>query len=288
MKPRDFKFILTLIEDKELESAAYLLRENSPISFILLEKAILEDKNILYKNDYLIMLTDALTGIQAEHLHLLLSKDFEPIERLFIHSNSYLYNQDFSLLFSNYHRFISKLVKDIGKLDVDSMEPAEIIELLHNKLTQRFMIDTLGDDVSSLLNIMENQSISQYSLGILYLIVAEKLELPIFGLPFQDKLILTYTKPYCHHNEQVYENDILYYIIPGERDLIYTPLDMELYAMMYEQTISLENKLPKSNATIMNQWMNHIIHETKDIRRKNALSIKYQQILEVATQFESF
>jgi hypothetical protein len=129
-------------------------------------------------------------------------------------------------------------------------------------------------------------NISQYTLSIIYLIIAEKLNLPIFGIPFEDKLVLCYTESYCTHNELVFEDDILNYIVIGEHDLVYTPVDLQLYAMLLEQEIDLKSKLPHSNQSIIQNWLKHLVGKEFDAKTRQNLSSKFQQILSPISEFE--
>jgi hypothetical protein len=234
------------------------------------------------------LLSNQLVDFTPNLLSIYFQKEFVSLERLFLHSNAFLYNMDYLALSQSLHRYLTKTLKELKKQNISELEPEKMMELLNATVTKRFIIENISDNSSSLSHILDYQSISAYSLAIVHLIIAERLQLPIFGLPFEDRLVLVYTSPFCTHNESVYEEDILYYNIVGERDINYTPLDLELLSMLNNTTLSLAKKLPKSNSVILQKWIGYVLNEISDISQKKSLSRKYQQICELTSQFESF
>lgn len=288
MERIDFNFILNLIEDGDLDSASFLMKENAPTSFELLYKSMDESIDSQFTKSCYSLLSNQLVDFSPNLLSIYFQKEFVGLERLFLHSNAFLYGTDYLALSQSFNRYLTKILKELKKHKIDELEPEQMMELLNSTVTRRFILENISDNSSSLSHILDYQSISSYSLSILHLIIAERLQLPIFGLPFEDRLVLVYTNPYCTHNESVYEEDILYYNIVGERDIHYTPFDLELLSMLNNTTLSLAKKLPKSNSVIIQKWINYVLNEITDIPRKKSLSRKYQQICELSSQFESF
>ena len=81
------------------------------------------------------------------------------------------------------------------------------------------------------------------------------------------------------------ENDLLYYIVIGEIDIIYTLEDLKLLALIQEETMNSEMILPKSSQKIMETWLAHLSKNNFDIKTKSYLSSIYQQIFSFAEEF---
>jgi hypothetical protein len=212
--------------------------------------------------------------------------DYIQTHQLLAHFTSYL------LDYKSYEsqvildKFIQKLILKLDKKTLDSRVSKAIIDELNLKIAQSFIIDNTYVYHYNYNEASLSMNISQYTLGIIYLIIAEKLNLPIYGIPFEDKLVLCYVESYCSHNELVFEEDILYYIIIGEKDIVYTPQDLFLYAYLLEQDIDLKNRMPHSNQDIILKWAAHIVNSDFDLRTRHNLSSKYQQILSPISEIE--
>lgn len=284
----DFNFIRNLIEDGDLDSASYLIKENAPASFELLYKSIEDSIDSSYTRSCQKLLSNQLSDFTPNLLSIYLQRDFVSIENLFLHSNAFLYDANYLDIKKSLSKFLGPILHDLKKYNLVDREPREVMDKLNSLVTRRFIIENQTGVNSNLHHNLENQSISVFSLSILHLILAERLELPIFGLPFEDRLVLIYANAHCSHNESVYEEDILFYNIVGERDIPYTLFDLELLSILNNETLTLEQKLPKSNSVVVQKWINYVVNDIQDVSRKNRLSIKYQQICELISQFESF
>ena len=97
--------------------------------------------------------------------------------------------------------------------------------------------------------------------------------------------MLCYTENYCTHSELVSENDILYYIVLGEKDIVYTLEDLKLLALIQEETLEIKSILPQSSQRIIEVWVEHISQGDFDAKTKYNLSSIYQQIFSHAEEF---
>lgn len=85
-----------------------------------------------------------------------------------------------------------------------------------------------GDPLNSYLNtLMESRKGSPISLGILYLVLAQKLNLPIYGVNLPQHFILAYlTEPGIPYPA---EDDVLFYINPFNDGAVFTRREIELF-----------------------------------------------------------
>jgi hypothetical protein len=216
---------------------------------------------------------------------MLLRKDFLSLEHIFGLLTAYIFDKEPFDVNRQLDTYTNQLIKRLNKKILENGNPEAIIEEIHYKITQSLLIDNAFLGHYDFTEVAHQHIISQYSLGILVLIIAEKLELPIYGLPFSDKLVLCYTQDYCTHSELVTENDILYYIVIGEKDIIYTLEDLKLLALMQEETLELHKTLPKSTHKIIEGWLLHLSQGDFDAKTKYNLSSIYQQIFSLTEEF---
>lgn len=273
-----------MIDDGDTLSASYLMREHAPMSFQLLKEYTLREDSPIYREFY----HQSLIENYPHLIHSYLVGHYVSMEHVFLHASAYLYEQEMMDLSDLFDQFARRQMAVLYKQGIDNMPPKDIIETLHRTIVSHFILESESPSASNIAESLVHQSISQYTLAILYLIIAERMELPIFGLPYEDKLVLVYTQPYCLHSESVLEEDILYYILLGEKDLIYTPFDLELLAILRDEPLTIHNKLPQSNSHIIDRWIRFVIADTKNVRLQNRLSIKYQQICNLKAEVESF
>jgi len=75
--------------------------------------------------------------------------------------------------------------------------------------------------------LLETRKGSPLSLGMLYIIIAQKLNVPVYGVNLPQHFILAYTtemvKPYPD------ENDVLFYINPFNKGAVFTRREIELF-----------------------------------------------------------
>lgn len=79
-------------------------------------------------------------------------------------------------------------------------------------------------------NILDAKKGNHISLGILYIVIAQKLGIPIFGVDLPQHFVLTYVDEV--HDEKysvVDENEVLFYINPFNKGAIFTKKEIEVY-----------------------------------------------------------
>lgn len=287
MNLRKFQSLYNQLLDTATNSSAiFLLKEDAIIAIEYFKSELDKEENKQDKKQLVEIYNDLITEVHPQIIQNLLSKDFVDTSILTAHTTSFLF--DYKTYESQLilDKFVKKLISKLDKNILASQNPESIIKDLNDKIARSFVIDNSYIYHYNFNEASLSMTISQYTLGIIYLIIAEKLSLPLYGIPFEDKLILCYAESYCSHNELVFEEDILYYISIGEKDLVYTPQDLFLYAYLLEQKIDLKNRLPHSNQDVIRHWAEHIVNCDFDSRTRQNLSSKYQQILSPISEFE--
>lgn len=277
-----------LLDESTSHSAKFLIKEEILSCFQLFKTELDKEIKIIDKKTAIEFYNDIVTEQYPLILTDLLSKEYIDSSQLMSHFTSFLFDYKSYETQIILDKFTTKLIKKLNKKILENKDPLAIITELNDKITKSFVLD---NSLAFHYNFNEaslSMTISQYTLSVMYLIIAEKIDLPIYGIPFEDKLVLCYAESYCTHNELVFEEDILFYIAIGEKDLVYTPQDLFLYAYLLEQKIDLKNRLPHSNQEILLKWASHIVDQEFDLRTRHSLSSKYQQIQIPSSEIENY
>lgn len=287
MNRRKFQTLYNLLQDEQTaESAIYLIKEQGKLALDLFKQELDNESDNKVKRNLAPIYNDIITQQYPQIISQINDSEYISTETIFGHYTSFIFDYKSYETQFILSKFTDKLISKLDKKTLYSQDSIAIIKEINQKLTQSFIIDNSFAHHYNFNEASKSMTISQYSLAIIYLILAEKLSLPIYGIPFEDKLVLCYAESYCSHNELVFQEDILYYIVIGERDLVYTPVDLQFYAMLLEQEIDLKSKLPHSNQSIIQNWLKHLVGREFDSKTRENLSSKYQQILSPISEFE--
>lgn len=179
-------------------------------------------------------------------------------------------------------RFFEDLCQNIKSQITWQTTPVEIYNIFNKSIAELFIIDYTESLFTYNFNsIIASRKINLNALALLYLMVAERIDLPIFGMPVYDKLLLCLSKDHCYHNEMVYEDDIVFYFTPSDNGVVYTVQDLEFIAEKNDLSLDLNSKLPKGNNCIVQHWLFRIELLQQSPNNSQKLSIFFQQILDL-------
>lgn len=77
--------------------------------------------------------------------------------------------------------------------------------------------------------VIETRKGSPLSLALIYLVLAEKIDLPIYGVNFKNSFLLAYKNEFRHIDATEEANDILFYINPFNKGSIITLKEIDYY-----------------------------------------------------------
>jgi hypothetical protein len=283
---RTFKKIYRQLQDKETQTLAiFTIHEHLPYSMEFFYLELKNETNADVKGHLTSVYNQIILEKHTTIIQAFLRKDYLSLEVIFSIISSFVFQKEPFEVSIKLENFTNQLAKRLNKTVLEQGNPEDIIQEINYKITQSLIIDNSFLGHYNFIEVPHQHIVSQYTLGILVLILAERLQIPIFGLPFPDKLVLCYTENYCTHSELVSENDILYYIVLGEKDIVYTLDDLKLLALIQEEVIELKAILPQSSQQIVESWMEHLSKGEFDAKTKYNLSSIYQQIFSFADEF---
>lgn len=281
-----FKYIYEqLKQDPSNEEAMVQLYDNLPLSLDYLKLQLDKEAKGEAKQALIALYNEITAQNYPTIIDRLLRRGFVNQTELFAHFSAYIYEKTSYEVQAMLDNVIQRWIKRLDKKILESGEPQKIIEEINTKITSSYVIDDSFLSYYDYTEMNQQGIVSQYSLAMLYLVLAESLNLPIFGIPFPDKLVLCYAREYCQYSEEVCQEDILCYIVIGEKDIIYTPHDLELYAALLDQSLKVVNTIPAHPEKIMKAWLNHLRKNPFQRKVKTRLSSIYQQIFARVEEF---
>ena len=115
-------------------------------------------------------------------------------------------------------------------------------------------------------NLLERKKGNHLSIGILYIIVAQKLGIPIFGVNLPQHFILAYVDEV--HEEKykmVDENEVLFYINPFNKGAVFTKREIEIFIKHLRINPTDEFFKPCDNITIIKRLFENLIYSYKKL-----------------------
>jgi hypothetical protein len=128
---------------------------------------------------------------------------------------------------------------DIIKQDVlidinNNITAIEKVKILNYVLFERCKFtrnasNAYSPQLSYINQVLETKKGNKISLAVVYLAVANKLKLPIYGVDLPGNIILAYKDEYRHYDAEDESDDIIFYINPNNKGAILGKREIELY-----------------------------------------------------------
>jgi len=114
---------------------------------------------------------------------------------------------------------------------------------------------------SYLNTLLDTRRGNPLSLGMLYIIIAQQLEIPVYGVNLPEHFVLAYTNELAEEKLQFLDKDeVLFYINPFSKGAVFSRKEVELFIKQLDvepQDIFFK---PCSNADIIRRLINNLIY----------------------------
>lgn len=125
---------------------------------------------------------------------------------------------------------------------------------------QNFFVNTL----------LETKKGSPLSLGILYILIARKLDLPIYGVNLPQHFILAYTQEDALFSESLPPaEEVLFYLNPFNRGAVFTRNEIELFIKQVKIKAEPSFFSPCSNKVIIRRLLTNLVFSYENLKKKD-------------------
>ncbi len=106
-------------------------------------------------------------------------------------------------------------------------------------------------------NLLESSKGNHLSMGILYLIIASKLKIPLYGVDLPDHFILAYTRQPVQNFSEFSEdlNNVLFYLNPNKKGIVFSENEINFYLKQLKLPANNSYIYPCGNKTIIKRLL---------------------------------
>ena len=135
---------------------------------------------------------------------------------------------------------------------------------------------------SYLINLLETKKGNQISLSLLYLILAQMLNLPVYGVNLPEHFVLAYMNEFCEVDSEKIDS-VIFYINPYSKGIIFTSREIDIYLKQLKIDPIKSYYLPCSNIDIIIRLLKNLIFSYEKLNQKN----KVEELEELIKLLES-
>jgi len=160
---------------------------------------------------------------------------------------------------------INRIRKDIWLELNNELTTLEKIKVLNHILFGVHKFESAkveeGNSQPNLINtLLESHKGYPVSLGALYIILAQSLDLPVYGVDLPQHFIVAYTRIHVDEKKPLTEpSDVLFYINPYSRGAVFTLKQVEYYLHQMKITLQPSHYLPCNNHVIIRRMMSELL-----------------------------
>ncbi len=179
---------------------------------------------------------------------------------------------------------IEVIKRDIWLQMIYDASPAEQIKLINHVFynIHGFSGNTSNhhDPQNSYLNqVLETKKGNQISLAIIYSIIAQKLDIPVYGVNLPQHFILAYVDETM---ETEFEGGILFYINAFNRGLIFGRRDVDMFLKQLKLHAEKQFYEPCSNADIIRRILRNLISAYENLGSTEKVA-ELNELLEIVS-----
>ena len=118
--------------------------------------------------------------------------------------------------------------------------------------------------------VLETKVGNQISLGILYIILAHQVEIPVYGVNLPENFVLGYNKRFVSEEElaETNDQDILFYINPANKGSVFTRNEISEYLKKMKHSVDRACYCLCPNLVIVQELISNLMERYKEIGNK--------------------
>ncbi len=176
---------------------------------------------------------------------------------------------------------ISRIQKDIWIGINNYLSPLEQMNVVNQTLFSHYQflgLQNTDDELRYMYinNVLDAFKGNHFSIGLLYLVLCQQLDLPVYGVRLNTHFILARTKDYITDFEDTENNkkEVLFYINPYNKGLAFSDREINNYLTKLDVEITDKYFLPASNKDILKEYLRYLMRlhdKPKDVMKLNDL-----------------
>lgn len=182
----------------------------------------------------------------------------------------------------HYTALFEKLVRVIWLEINDSLTALEKIKVVNHVIYSVYKFNGhIGSNIKSdtylLTKVLDYKMGNPLSMGILYIAIAQKLNIPVFGVNLPGHFVLAYMDDFndIRLPNEYSESDVLFYINPVNKGAIFTRNEINHFIVQMKITVEPKFFLPCTNQVVIKRMISElIISFEKENNHSKTISLK--------------
>jgi regulator of sirC expression with transglutaminase-like and TPR domain len=159
---------------------------------------------------------------------------------------------------------VGKIIQDVWLELNNNLTPLEKVKVLNHIF---FDVNGFRDNKkeaytpnnSFINNILESRKGNPVSLSILYMVVAQSLKIPIYGVNLPQEFIMAYMGGMINDLDSISEKDVQFYLNAKNKGAAFTRREIEQFLMQLNLEKEHKYFLPCDNITIIRRVLNNLL-----------------------------
>lgn len=178
---------------------------------------------------------------------------------------------------------MGQIIQDVWLELNKNLTPLENVKVINHILfdVHEFAANkaNLNSPQNSYINtIFETKKANPISLSIIYMVVAQSLKIPIYGINLPQNFIMAYTDNMIEESTQLTRNNIRFYINAFNRGAVFTKREVELFIKQIDLKEEDAYFLPCDNVAIIRRVLNNLIFAYENLGISEKVS-EFRKIL---------
>lgn len=263
------------IINKELDALVSLIDEPDDNMFGQVRQKIFS-----YGLDAIPALENAWDGSSDNHIQTRIETIIHQIQFDHVYQELKLWKKNMNhdllkgfILVANYHypdldekaiiTQVGKIIQDVWLELNNNLTPLEKIKVLNHIF---FDVNDFKDNKKDLYspnnsfinNILETKKANSVSLSILYMVVAQSLKIPVYGVNLPQEFIMVYMGGMIRDSQSISEKDVQFYLNAKNKGAVFTRREIERFLMQLNLEEEHKYFLPCDNITIIRRVLNNL------------------------------
>ena len=165
----------------------------------------------------------------------------------------------FNLLFDRYYREIWLELNE-GLTALERIKVFNHVLFMINKLTP-VLVPPIKSETYFLSNITDKNKGNEFIVGLIFIAIAQKLSIPIYGVGLPGHFVLAYMDDIKMEKAitDYTGDDVMFYINPGNEGAVFTHNEIRNYISQLELKLNPEYFLPTSNINVLIRIISELI-----------------------------